>query len=366
MKKVLMLANHEYTIYNFRLELIEKLISEGYKVIISCPYGNRIPELEKKGCTFIESKMKRHGKNPFSDLALLRRYNQILKEVKPNIVLSFTIKPNIYGAIACRKVNTPIIPNITGLGSAVENETLVQKIIINLYKYSFKKINTVFFQNEENRQFFINHNIKIENPVLIPGSGVNLNKYQLLDYPNEKSIHFVFISRIMKEKGIDLFLKAARELKMKYSNLFFHICGFCEEDYDELIKELHNENIVIYHGMVENIQDILLETHCTVHPTYYPEGLSNVLLESSAVGRPIITTNRSGCREVVGPNNGFLVNVNDYEDLISKLESFIELSYNERRKMGLAGRKYVECKFDRNIVLDEYVKNIKILSEKNG
>ena len=272
---------------------------------------------------------------------------------------NITIKPNIYGGIACRLLKTPYISNITGLGTALENKGLLQKIIVHLYKISLRKAKCVFFQNTENQQFFIDNNISVGKGRLIPGSGVNLEHFQVLDYPASDTIEFVFISRIMKEKGIEQYLEAAEYIKNKYPNTRFHICGFCEEDYQDILEEMQSKGIIVYQGVLDDVREILKITHCTVHPTYYPEGMSNVLLESAACGRPVITTDRSGCREIVDDGvNGYLAKPKDTLDLIKKIEQFIALDFDKKKKMGLAGRKKVEKEFDRQIVVNAYMEEI--------
>jgi len=229
-----------------------------------------------------------------------------------------------------------------------------------MYKFAFSNIQTVFFQNKENSQFFIDHNIAVEKHELLPGSGVNLDFFYLQDYPStDETIDFVFISRIMKEKGIDQYLKAANYITIKYPYTRFHVCGFCEEEYEDILEEYHNKGVIIYHGMVNNIRGILKTTHCTIHPTYYPEGLSNVLLESAASGRPIISTDRSGTRETIDDGvNGYLVEQKNEKDLIEKIEKFIGLSFENKKTMGLAGRKKVEREFDRKIVIKKYMEQL--------
>lgn len=363
-KRVLILVNHDLVIYNFRKELVEKLIAEKYEVYVSSPKGKRIDELVSMGCKFIEVKnINRHGKNPFTELKLLKEYKKIIKEIEPLCVLTYTIKPNIFGALAAQKYNIPCFSNITGLGTAVEKKGILQFITINLYKIAFKKIDTVFFQNTENMNFFIDKKISNKkNYILLPGSGVNLSEFQFFEYPDNEKIKFVFISRIMKEKGVDLYLEAAKLLSKKYNNLEFHICGFCEENYEQKLAEFVEKKIIIYHGMVDDVKEIIKNCHCTVHPTYYPEGLSNVLLESSACGRPIITTDRSGCREVVNNNkNGYLVSEKSQTELIEAIEKFLDLTNEEKKHMGQEGRLYVEKNFDRQIVVNKYLKKIKNL-----
>ena len=300
-KRVLFLVNHDVVIYNFRLEIVERLLYDGHEVHISSPYGERIEDLTALGAKYHEIVIDRHGMNPVAEFALLSDYQKLMKEVKPDIVLGFTIKPNIYGAIAARKAGIPFIANITGLGTAVENGGWKQKIFVKLYQYAFQDIRRVFFQNTENQQFFIDNHIALDKHKLLPGSGVNLERFPLRPYPAEENgvVRFTFISRIMKEKGIDYYLDAAKAIKKKYPNAEFHICGFCESEYQGKLNEMNTDGTVIYHGMIRDVASFLENVHCVVHPTYYPEGISNVLLEACASGRPIITTDRSGCREVV-------------------------------------------------------------------
>lgn len=357
---VLILVNHEIVIYNFRKELVERLLSEGYRVVISSPSGEKINELIEMGCEHDEVEINRHGMNPMQEIKLLNYYSKLLKKIKPDIVFSYTIKPNIYGGLAAKRNHIPYVANITGLGTAVENRGPLQKISVELYKKAFTNIQTIFFQNKENRQFFINHNIATNKHKLLPGSGVNLDYFNILSYPStEKTIDFVFVSRIMKEKGIEQYLQAAEYIRNKYPNTRFHVCGFCEEEYQEILMNYQKRGIITYHGMVKDIRQILKITHCTIHPTYYPEGLSNVLLESAASGRPIISTNRSGCREVINNGeNGYLVKEKDSRDLIDKIETFLQLTPYEMAKMGRAGRKKVEKEFNRQIVVESYMKEL--------
>lgn len=363
MKKILFIVNDDTVIFNQRLEIVKELLIQGYEVWFTCPKGNRTDEMVEMGCKFVPSILSRHGKNPFQDIKLYKTYKKIIKDVKPDCVLTFTIKPNIYGAMASKKLNVPCIANITGLGTAVENKGILQKITTMLYKKAFKKIKRVFFQNTENMQFFVDKKIAIEKHKLIPGSGVNLQKFKILPYSEESGeIEFAFIARIMKEKGIDNYLDAAKFITEKYPFTKFHICGFIEDEYKGKMQEYINKDIVIYHGLVRDMVEIYKQINCTIHPTYYPEGMSNVLLESCASGRPIITTDRSGCREIVEDGkNGYIIKQEDSQDLIEKIEKFLALSMEERKQMGICGRAKVEKEFDRQIVVDAYMKEINSL-----
>src|SRR5690554_9893 len=346
MKRVLFLVNHDIVIYNFRRELVQELLNQGYEVYISSPYGDRISLLEKLGAKFIETQIDRRGANPLKDYKLLRTYKRIMKDIRPDVVLTYTIKPNIYGGIAAGSLKIPYIANITGLGTAVERKSLLQKITTMLYKKAFKNVNTVFFQNQENMDYFIKQKIALGKHELIPGSGVNLEHFKLMPYPSDEIIRFVFIGRIMKEKGIEYYLEAARVLKKKYDNLEFHVCGFLEENYKDIINELVSNNTIIYHGLVDDIRLILKDMHAIIHPTYYPEGISNVLLEAAAMGRPAIATNRSGCKEVIDHDTtGYLFEQKNQYDLNCQITKFLNLSNDLKKQMGLFARSKVNNVF---------------------
>lgn len=358
--KVLILANNDVGLYKFRKELLEELVKEN-KVYICLPNGEFVNDMLNMGVKFIPCELlDRHGINPFKELQLISFYKKILKVYKPDIVFTYTIKPNVYGGIACIKYKIPYVVNITGLGTAVENDGIIQKITLTLYKVGLKSAQKVFFQNTENQNFMLSHNIIRGEYDLLPGSGVNLNQYNVMEYPKGDTIDFVFIARVMKEKGIDQYLDAAKYIRKKYPNTRFHVCGACEQDYQDTLDKLTEQGIIQYHGLVKDITAIHKISSCTIHPTYYPEGLSNVLLESCACGRTIITTNRAGCREVVDDGiNGFVVKEKDSQDLIEKIENFLIQPYETRMNMGLAGRKKVEQEFSRQIVVDKYLREIK-------
>jgi glycosyltransferase involved in cell wall biosynthesis len=358
MQKILILANNDVGLYKFRKEIIQELVNN-YKVFLSLPDGEYIPRLKEIGCEFIDTPISRRGTNPLIDLKLILNYKEIIKNIKPDIVLTYTIKPNVYGSLACILSKVPYITNITGLGTAVENTGLLQKITLLLYRTSLQKSRCIFFQNKENEEFFNKKKITRGNNRLIPGSGVNLESYSFLEYPPNDKTQFLFIARVMKEKGIDQYLDTAEYIKGKYPNTEFHVLGFCEEAYQQKLKEMQNRGVIQFHGMQSDVRKFHKMSHCTIHPTYYPEGMSNVLLESAACGRPIITTDRSGCREIVDDGvNGFIVKKQNSEDLIIKVEKFLNLKHEEKKKMGLKSREKVEKVFDRKIVIDAYIEEI--------
>ena len=357
--KILILANYDVGLYKFRKELLEALL-QNHEVYVSVPKGIYTEELVNMGCHFIETEFDRHGTNPVQELKQILVYTRILKNIKPDRVFTYTIKPNVYGGMACALKKVPYVANITGLGTALEYPGMMQKITLVLYKLGLCKAKKVFFQNTENRDFMLGHNVVKGAYDLLPGSGVNLNYYEALEYPEKDTTDFAFIARVMKEKGIEQYLEAAQVIRNKYPFTRFHICGACEQDYKERLDKLQEEGIIIYHGLVKDMRKIHEISSCTIHPTYYPEGLSNVLLESSACARPIITTDRAGCREVIDDGvNGFVCKQQDSKDLIVQIEKFLALSSEERKEMGLAGRRKVEKEFDRQLVVDKYLAELK-------
>ena len=361
MEKIMIICNSLVGLMSFRKELLEKLIEEKYEVQVVAPEHKFSKDLKSMGIKFIPVEMESRGTNPIKDLKIINTYKKILKEERPNTVLTYTIKPNAYAGYVCGKLGIPYIANVTGLGTAVEQPGLLQIITLFLYRMGLKKAKCVFFQNKDNQEFMIKHNVVKNNYKLIPGSGVNLKHHFYMEYPKDKVIKFLFISRILYEKGIDEYLECAKYIKEKYPNTEFHILGKCDnENYSKKIKKLEDENIVIYHGQVDDVRKYHKISNCTIHPSFYPEGMSNVLLESCAAGRPIITTNRPGCKEIVEDGiNGYLINCQDTQALKEKVEKFINLSNKERKQMGLNGRKKVEKEFDRNIVIDTYIEEMR-------
>ncbi len=357
--KILFLANNDCGFLRFRREILQEMMKY-HSVYVSVPDTGFIDDIKAMGCRVIVNKrLDRRGTNPFKDLNLLRYYKSMMKQLKPDMVFTYTIKPNVYGGIACGTNHIPYVANITGLGTAIENGGKLQRLTLLLYKVGLSKAQKVFFQNKMNRDFMIDRHLICGPYDLLPGSGVNLEQYKVMDYPDGDTINFLFAARVMKEKGIDQYLDAAETIRERYPETRFHVCGICEEDYEERLRAYEEKGIIIYHGMVKDMTTMYRLCSCTVHPTYYSEGLSNVLLESAASARPIITTNRPGCKEVIDDGiNGYVVKKKDSEDLIRILEQFLALKTGERRCMGLAGRKKVEREFDRKIVVRKYIEEL--------
>lgn len=368
--RVLILTNNDVGLYKFRRELLSELlvpgsyikgrVAEACEVYISLPNGDLVPKLVSMGCKFIDTPFKRHETNPIQELKLQSMYKHIIRKVNPDIVFSYTIKPNIYGGMACKVLKVSCIMNITGLGTAVENGGLMQKFTLILYKLALPGVNKVFFQNSKNEQFFTDHKLALGKHDILPGSGVNLETFPYLSYPEEEGkIIFLSVMRIMKDKGINEILACAKEIKSRYDNVEFHIIGsYDEEKYRVEVEEAEKLGFVRFLGHQNDMRSQYKKSHCIINPSYH-EGMSNVLLEAAACGRPVIASNVPGCAETFDEGvSGFGFEVKNTDALIACVEKFLALSSKERIQMGLSGRKKVEREFDRQIVVSRYIKEL--------
>lgn len=357
--KVLILGSSSLSVFGFRGELVERLVADGYEVVVSFPSGQLGGEQQSKkySCKFVEIGVDRRGTNPVKDIATLIQYVHMLRQEQPSVVLGFTVKCDIYGGIACRLLHTPFVANITGLGKGLVEGGVTAWVTRNLYKPAVRNA-TVFFQNKEDQKFFDDHKIKYKKGVLVPGSGVNIDKYVPAPYPSSDVTVFTYLSRVMKTKGIEQYLEAARVLHA--DDVEFHICGYCEENYKELLSLEESRGTITYHGLVSDVRPYIAASSCIVSPSFHPEGVANVLLEAAACARPIITTDRVGCKETVEDGvTGYLVKEMDSQDLIEKMRRFLSLTNEQRREMGLRGREKVVKEFDRRIVTEAYMSALK-------
>lgn len=361
-QNILILTNNIGGLHSFRKEVVKAIADAGYEVFISEPDDDeRVKYFEEIGCHIIKTDFNRREKNPFADFKLMLKYRRIIKLLKPKAVLSYTIKPNIYGGIACRLTGTPQLANVTGLGDAMENGGWLQKLTVGLYRVGVGKAKCVFFQNATNKQFCEAHGIVGLKTQLLPGSGVNLEHHLFQELPPDGIIKFLFISRLLRDKGTEEFFEMTKAIKAKYDNVEFRILGWCEGDYQPQLDELVEKGVVRYLGSTSDVRPYLTDVHCTIMPSYH-EGMSNVNLESAANGRPVITTDVPGCRETVDDDvTGFLVKARDARSLIDGVERFITLSYEDKQRMGQMARKKVEREFDRNIVIKAYLDELEAI-----
>lgn len=358
-KSVLILANHDMVVCNFRMELIERLLKDGYEVHVSAPYGIRTDELISIGVKFHPVKIERHGMNLFAELHVLKEYQKLLKSICPAVVLAYTIKPNIYGGIASRQEHIPFIANITGLGIALKSESIKRKFLLILYKAGIYQAKKVFFQNQANKNFMLKHGIITGPYGMLPGSGVNLVKHCMEEYPEtSQTLVFTTAGRIMKDKGIDELLEAAAVIKKRHAGVRFCLIGFFDDDYRVIIQNAVREGLIEYAGHQKDIHLFLKNSHALIQPSHH-EGMSNVILEAASTGRPVLASRIPGCMEAFEEGiSGFGFRAGDSADLVRVIEKFISLSSVKKAEMGRAGRKKMEREFDRQIVVEKYMREI--------
>ena len=357
--RILVLANFDLGLYNFRKELLQKLLDMGNEVYISLPYGDKIEALEKMGCKFIETDIDRRGINPLTDFKLILKYLKIIKKTKPDKVITYTIKPNIYGGIACRIKKNPIYVNITGLGTAFNSGKSLERIANFMYRNAFKKAKVVFFENKGNRDFLVSKGlVAADKAYCLNGAGVNLEEFAPLEYPEDGAVHFLFVGRVMREKGVDELFDVAKRLSEEGADASVEIVGPFEENYESTVKELDEAGIIKYHGFQNDVKPFIEKAHCIVLPSWH-EGMSNTLLEGAACARPLITSNIHGCMEAVEDGEtGYLVNVKDADDLYDKMKLFLNLSYEEKAKMSDNSRSHIAENFSRESVVAETIGEI--------
>lgn len=354
---ILVLTNFIAGLHSFRKEVMKAIVDDGYQLYISVPDtdDSRIEYFKGIGCRIIKTNFNRRGMNPIDDLKLMLNYRSIIKELNPKAVLSYTIKPNVYGGIACRLTGTPLIANVTGLGDAIENGGWLQKLTVSLYKIGVGKAKQVFFQNPSNKELCLRFGIADERAIVLPGSGVNLKHHIYQEYPADGVIKFLYIARLQKDKGTGEYFEAAKAIKAKFPLTEFQVLGWKDGEYESQLNELTAKGIINYLGTTSDVRPYLKDVHCTIMPSYH-EGMSNVNLESAANGRPVITTDVPGCRETVDDGvTGILVKAKDTNSLIEGVERFLAMSYEQKKQMGLEGKKKVEREFDRQIVIDAYL-----------
>ena len=364
MNRILIIANDESTILNFRREIVAQFVQSGFDVTVCYPLAENTESIASLGCKVEHINVSRHGKDVLKDIKFLFDCKKLIKTHRPDIVLTYTVKPNIYASIACQQTKTPYLNNVTGLGSILQNGGALSKLILKLQKIGYRKSSCVFFQNVENRDKLKELGvIKESTPtVILPGSGVNLEKQKYEPFPADDGItRFVFVSRVRADKGYNEFFEAAQSIKQKYPNTEFHVIGWYEEEsLTPMVDKLHSEGIIIYHGkkLQEEVHEIEKNCNCLIHPSYH-EGMANVLLEAAATGRPVIATNIHGCIEAFEEGvTGFGCEVKNAKSLEAAIKKFINTPYEQQVEMGKRAREKMEKEFDRRFVEQAYIQQI--------
>lgn len=365
---IALLTNNDDDIYCFRKELIEGLIDAGYDMLISCPYGEKLELMKEYNYIYDDPVIDRRGTNIVADYKLYRHYKKLFKKYKPDVVLTYTAKPGVYGSVAARRCKIPYINNVTGFGSVLNKKGLMRRFIMWLFRFAYRGASCIMFQNATNMELAKKSGMVKGECRLIPGSGVALERYPVQPYPNGddgiigEPVRFNYFGRIMHDKGVDDYIECAKRIKKKYPNTEFNMCGFIEPTeihYKDELEKLGQDGTVLYHGSQKDVRPFIARAHAIIHPSTYGEGMSNVLLENASSGRPLITTDNPGCFETVdNGNSGFIYHGGNVDELESLVEKFLAMPNEQRRLMGLAGREHVEKNFSRRIVVDAYLEEI--------
>lgn len=358
--KVFIAANDSYGLYLFRRDLIRRMTKDGHEVFVSLPDGDCTERIKELGCVFIETSIDRRGINPKTDARLLFTYHRILKTIQPNLVVTYTIKPNIYCGLAAKWLKIPYAVNITGLGTAFQRKGLLKTLVKCLYRTSCDRAKVVFTENAGIKEEMVSMGLFPETRIhVLNGAGVNTDYYSFAPYPEtDNPVKFLFIGRVMKEKGIDEFLSVARRLKQEGYYCEFHLAGSIEEDYHDVLRKMEEKGIIVYHGFMDDVRPLIAACHCFVLPSYH-EGMANTLLECGAMGRPLITSDINGCMEAVNKDiSGFLVPTQDEDSLYKAMLRFVSLPYVAKKEMGKASNVYICSGFDKKQVVEETVKHL--------
>lgn len=365
--KLAIVLNTSWNIYNFRMNFVKTLLGKGYEVHTIAPHDPYTKFLEEVGCIHHDVTMDSRGVNPIKDTALFFELLGIYRKVKPDVILHFTIKPNVYGTLAASLLKIPSINNVCGLGTVFLKRNLVSTIAMTLYKIAFLFPKKVFFQNSDDLQLFLDKNlIPKASADLIPGSGVDLNRFQPMEFNRNKVFTFLLISRLITDKGILEYIQAIENLKQKGLNARFQLLGAKDPKHQrgiqlEVIDQWISTGAVEYLGTTDDVRKFIQKADCIVLPSYR-EGTPRTLLEAASSSKPIIATDVPGCHHVVEDNhNGLLCKIKSADDLAEKMEKMYTLDDETLKAFGVNGRKKIECQFDEKLVIDKYVRELETL-----
>ncbi len=370
MKTVALISNTSWSIFNFRANLISALQQQGFRVVAIAPPDGYSARIAGLGCAYLPLPMDNKGRNPVRDGLLFARLLTLLSREKPMCLLGFTIKPNIYGSFAARLLGIPVINNIAGLGSVFVSRGLTQSLVRGMYRIALRRSRRVFFQNPDDFQLFIEQGIaRAEVSEVLPGSGVDTAHFAPKQrQPSDGPVTFLFLGRLLVEKGVPEFVEAARAVKSIRSDARFQLLGFAGVENPSAIhpgevRKWAAEGIIENLGETHDVRQHIANADCIVLPSYYREGVPRSLLEAASMERPVITTNTPGCREtVLDGASGFLVSPRSVEDLMAKINRFLDLPRHVKEEMGRQGRLHVQAKFDEKIVISRYTSAIAALT----
>lgn len=367
LKTVVITSNTSWYLYNFRKNTILALVEEGYRVVAVSPKDDYSQKLAELGAEYQHIDIDQGGTNPVKDVGTFLGFLGLYRKIRPDVVLNFTPKNNIYSTLAASLLGAKSVNNIAGLGMVFINENITAKLARFLYKISQPKAHTIFFQNNEDKELFAKHSLApLEITDRVPGSGADLTRFSLSPSDDDGVVRFLLIARMLYDKGIGHYVEAARELKSKYGDkVEFCLLGFLDVNNPSAVSKAEmsawvEEGIVNYLGTSDNVEAEIAKVDCMVLPSFYREGVPKSLLEACAMGKPIVTTDNVGCRETVDDGiNGYLCELRSTSSLVKKLELMINLSHDQRLSMGEKSRIKVENEFDEQIVINKYLQAVK-------
>lgn len=372
--KVVIALNTAWNLLNFRGGLIRALVAQGYEVVAVAPNDSYAPRLAALGCRFVPLPMDNQGTHPGRDAVLLWRFVRLLMLERPDVYLGYTVKPNVYGSLAARFLNIPVVNNIAGLGAVFIKQGWLVRVVRKLYTLALARSAKVFFQNDDDRQLFIAGGlVRPEVTALLPGSGIDLAQFAVAPlgaaFESGRKFRFLLIARMLWDKGVGEYVEAAKLIHERWPQAECCLLGFVDAQNPTAISAAQMEawvaqGVVKYLGVSDDVRVEIAAADCIVLPSYR-EGTPRTLLEAAAMGRPIITTNAVGCREVVDDGiNGLLCKVKDASDLADKMAQMLSLSQAQRTEMGLRGRAKMVAEFDEEIVIGKYLDAIDQLINK--
>lgn len=361
-KKIALVANTAWSMFNFRYGLLSRLIYDGYQLTIIAPRDEFSDKLQKMGCAVVDLPMEAKGTNPLQELKLIYTLYRIYQQITPDFIIHYTIKPNVYGSFAAKIAGIPSLAITTGLGYTFVNDNFIAKIARQLYKMAFRYPKEVWFLNEDDRQAFLAYSLVSENKAkLLHGEGVNLSHFSPISSSfGHNPTTFLLIARMLWDKGIGEYIEAARVIKNKYPKTHFQLLGACDVPNPSLISReqisiWESEGIVEYLGTTDDVRTVIANVDCVVLPSYR-EGIPRTMLEAAAMAKPLIVSDAPGCKDVViNGKTGFLCKVKNRDSLAAAMELIINQSTQERVDMGMAGRNLVLHKFDERIVIKKYI-----------
>jgi len=365
---VLMTVNAAWNIWNFRKPVVRALLAGGHKITVLAPKDDFVDQLTQLGCGFVPLELNAKGLNPFDEWKLLRQFKQVFKEQKPDVILSYTIKNNTFGALAAKPLGIPFVPNVSGLGTGFLSGAALQFVVEQLYRRAYRDLPIVFFQNEDDRDLFTCRRlVTADQARLLPGSGIDLEHFEAAEFPQGEAPVFLLIARLLRDKGVVEFVEAARQVKIDFPRARFQLLGAAGSENRtaisaETVNEWVRDGIVEYLGTTHDVRPTIAAAHCIVLPSYR-EGAPRTLIEAAAMARPLIATDVPGCRAVVDhEKTGFLCDVRSADSLAIAMRRFLNLSVEQRTEMGQAGRAKMEREYDQKPVVGSYTDAIRDLT----